>query len=32
MLDDHRDGTKDNYRKLWTILVFCEWYKQYMAK
>ena len=30
MLDEHRDGTKDNYRKLWTVLVFMEWYRQYM--
>jgi len=32
MLDEHRDGTKDNYRKLWTVLVFMEWYRQYMCR
>lgn len=31
MLDKHRDGTKDNYRKIWTILVFKTWYKLYIS-
>ncbi|MBR2616043.1 MAG: asparagine synthase (glutamine-hydrolyzing) [Clostridia bacterium] len=27
MLEDHREGKADNYRKLWTILVFATWYR-----
>ena len=26
LLARHRDGSEDNYRKLWTILVFARWY------
>ncbi len=29
MLDAHRDGSEDNYRKLWVILVFLRWYSLY---
>ncbi len=31
LLDDHRDGKADNYRKLWSILVFIKWYNLYIA-
>lgn len=31
MLDEHRDGTRDNYRKLWTILVFITWYRLFVT-
>lgn len=31
LLDAHRDGTEDNYRKLWVILVFLRWHSLYMA-
>lgn len=31
MLDEHRDGTKNNYRKLWLILVFITWYRLYIS-
>ncbi len=31
MLEDHREGRKDNYRKLWTILVFVTWYRLYIS-
>lgn len=30
MLMNHRDGTEDNYRKLWVILVFITWYGLYV--
>ena len=31
MLEDHRSGKADNYRKLWSILVFITWYRLYIA-
>ena len=31
MLEDHRTGKADNYRKLWAILVFITWYNLYIA-
>ncbi|MEG2597360.1 MAG: asparagine synthase-related protein, partial [Oscillospiraceae bacterium] len=31
MLDDHRDQKADNYRKLWSILVFITWHNLYIA-
>ncbi len=30
LLERHRDGSEDNYRKLWTILVFSRWYDLYV--
>ncbi len=30
LLEDHKNGTSDNYRKLWTILVFSRWYDMYV--
>lgn len=32
MLEDHRTGKADNYRKLWSILVFITWYRLYVAE
>jgi len=32
MLEDHRSGKADNYRPLWTILVFITWYKLYIGE
>ncbi len=32
MLEDHRAGKADNYRKLWSILVFITWYRLYIAE
>jgi asparagine synthase (glutamine-hydrolysing) len=32
LLEKHRDGSEDNYRKLWTILVFQRWYDLYVGK
>ncbi len=29
LLEKHRDGSADNYRKLWCILVFQRWYDMY---
>jgi asparagine synthase (glutamine-hydrolysing) len=29
LLDDHKNGIKDNSRKIWTIYTFLVWYKQY---
>ncbi len=31
LLEDHRSGKADNYRKLWSILVFIKWYNLYIA-
>ena len=31
MLEDHRTGKADNYRKLWAILAFIKWYELYVA-
>lgn len=31
MLDAHRDGSEDNYRKLWVILVFLRWHTLYLG-
>lgn len=30
MLDAHRDGSEDNYRKLWVILVFLRWHSLFV--
>lgn len=27
LLDEHKSGKKDNYRKVWTIYVFLKWYE-----
>ena len=32
MLEDHRTGKADNYRKLWSILVFITWHRLYIAE
>ncbi len=32
LLDDHRQGKKDNYRPLWTILTFITWYRLYVNR
>jgi len=29
LLDDHKSGKKDNYRKVWTIFAFLTWYQVY---
>lgn len=31
LLDAHRDGSEDNYRKLWVILVFLRWHSMFTA-
>ncbi len=31
LLEDHRECRADNYRKLWTILVFATWYRLYVS-
>ncbi len=31
LYDEHIKGKKDNYRKIWTIYTFIEWYKVYFA-
>lgn len=30
LLDEHRAGTRDNSRKLWTVLTFMMWHKIYV--
>ena len=32
LLDDHRDGKKDNSRRIWTVYMFLIWYKMYFEK
>lgn len=29
LLDEHKDGKKDNSRKIWTVYSFLVWYRQY---
>ena len=31
LLDDHKDGVRDNYRKVWAIYSFLKWYKVYFV-
>jgi len=31
MLEEHKEGKKDHYRHLWTILVFITWYRLYVS-
>jgi asparagine synthase (glutamine-hydrolysing) len=31
LLEEHKEGKKDNYRKLWTLLVFVTWYRLYVS-
>lgn len=32
LLDDHRDGKKDNSRKIWTVFIFLVWHKVYFEE
>ncbi len=32
LLDDHKNGKKDNSRKIWTVYSFLLWYDQYFVK
>ncbi|MBO4601004.1 MAG: asparagine synthase (glutamine-hydrolyzing) [Bacilli bacterium] len=32
LLDNHRKGKKDNYKKVWTIYCFLRWYEVYFIK
>lgn len=32
MLDAHREGREDNYRKLWVVLVFLRWYDLFVGR
>ena len=32
MLDAHREGREDNYRKLWVVLVFMRWYDLFVGR
>ncbi len=32
LLEDHKEGRADNYRKLWTLLVFVTWYRLYVSE
>lgn len=32
LLDEHKNGTKDNYRKIWAIYSFLKWYQVYFEK
>lgn len=32
LLDDHRKGVRDNYRKIWALYSFLKWYKVYFKE
>ena len=32
LLDDHKNGKRDNSRKIWTIYTFLVWYNEYFIK
>ena len=32
MLDDHKNGIKDNYRKIWAIYSFLKWYQVFFEE
>ena len=32
LLEDHRNGKKNNQRKIWTVYVFILWYREYFIK
>ncbi len=32
MLEDHRNGVRDNYKPLWNIMTFITWYKLYVGE
>ena len=32
LLEDHKNGKRDNSRKIWTIYSFLIWYKEYFVK
>ena len=32
LLDDHKSGKKDNYKKVWTIYTFLVWYRTYFVE
>ena len=31
MLDEHKNGKKDNYRKVWNVYCFIKWYNVFFA-
>ena len=31
MLDEHKNGKKDNYRKVWTVYSFLKWYDVFFS-
>ena len=32
LLDEHKNGKKDNSRKIWTVFTFLIWYEQFFIK
>ena len=32
MLDDHKNGIRDNYRKIWAIYSFLKWYEVFFLE
>ena len=32
LLDEHKNGKRDNSRKIWTIYTFLIWYKEYFIE
>ena len=31
LLDDHKNGKKDNYKKVWTLYTFIVWYQEFFS-
>ena len=31
LLDDHKNGVRDNSRKIWTVYIFLVWYDRYFG-
>ena len=32
LLDDHKNGVRDNYRKVWAIYSFLKWYEVFFLE
>ena len=32
LLEEHKNGKRDNSRKIWTIYTFLVWYREYFVK
>ena len=32
LLDEHKSGKKDNYRKIWNVYCFIKWYQVFFVR